>query len=142
MVRIESAVEIEAPIERVWGVVSDIDNEPRYWKGTKSVRNIEKRDDVVVREITIAFRDQKCMQEVTIDGEGREVTALFTKGIIAGTKVVSISRTGDGGRVEMRVVWDIRMTGVMGMFTGMVKKHIRNGTETAMNMIKKDLESQ
>ena len=33
-------------------------------------------------------------------------------------------------------VWDIQMTGVLGMFTGMLKKHIRGGTEQALCTIK------
>ena len=32
------------------------------------------------------------------------------------------------------------MTGMMGMFTGMVKKHIKSGTEQAMQLIKTEIE--
>ena len=42
MATIEVKVEINAPAEKVWAVVSDIDNEPKFWKGTKEVRNISK----------------------------------------------------------------------------------------------------
>ena len=82
MAKIESTVEINAPIEKVWEIVSDIDNESKFWKGTKSVRNISKEGNIVNREITIAFKDKKCLQKVTLYPK-EKIHALFTKGIIA-----------------------------------------------------------
>ena len=42
MAEIEVSVEISAPVDRVWEVISDIDNEPKFWRGTKEIRNISK----------------------------------------------------------------------------------------------------
>ena len=47
MVTIQVARDIKAPLEKVWDVVSDIDNEPRYWRGTKSIKNISKNGNVM-----------------------------------------------------------------------------------------------
>ena len=66
MAEIKTSVIINATQEKVWDVISDIDNEPKFWKGTKEVRNISKDGNQISREITIAFRDQKCLQDVTI----------------------------------------------------------------------------
>ena len=137
MATIEVKVQINAPIERVWDVVSDIDNEPKFWKGTKEVKNISKNENVINREITIAFRDQKCLQKVTIEPKKR-IHAKFTKGILNGEKIVSLIPEGDN--TTLQTVWDIKMTGMMGMFTGMIKKHIKSGTEQAMQSIKKEIE--
>ena len=60
MATIKVEIEIDASVEKVWNVVSDIDNEPKFWKGTKEVRNLSKEEIMIKREITIAFRDQKC----------------------------------------------------------------------------------
>lgn len=140
MAEIVVDVEIRAPPGTVWGIISDVDNEPAYWKGTKSVRNISRQENTIHREITIAFRDQKCMQDVTLYPEER-IEAVFTDGIIKGTKTVSMEpRDGDGDSVLLRTVWDVKMTGMMGMFTGMLKGHIRNGTEMAMQSIKEAAE--
>ena len=83
MARIEVETEINAAIDKVWNVVSDIDNEPKFWKGTKEIKNISKEGNVVNREITIAFRDQKCLQEVRLEPK-EKIEAKFTKGIIDG----------------------------------------------------------
>ena len=79
MATIQVEVEINAPIDKVWDIVSDIDNEPKFWKGTKEVRNISKEGNTINREVTIAFRDQKCLQKVKIHPK-EKIEAQFTKG--------------------------------------------------------------
>jgi len=137
MAKIEYTVEINAPIDKVWEIVSDIDNESKFWKGTKSVRNISKEGNVVNREITIAFKDKKCLQKVTLYPK-EKIHALFTKGIIAGTKTINL--TPQDGITKLEAVWDIKLSGMMGIFTGMVKKHIQSGTEQALQSIKESIE--
>ena len=137
MAKIDVEVEINAPIEKVWNVVSDIDNEPKFWKGTKEVKNLSTEGNLVKREIIIAFRDKKCLQEVKLY-PNEKIEAKFTKGIIDGEKIVSLIPKEE--KTVLRTDWDIKLTGMMGMFTGMVKKHIKSGTEQAMQSIKEEIE--
>ena len=137
MAIIEAEIEINATVEAVWDIVSDIDNEPKFWKGTKEVRNISKEGNIINREITIAFRDQKCLQQVKLEPKER-IIAKFTKGIINGEKIISLIPTGE--KTILRAVWEIKLTGMMGMFTGMIKKHIKSGTNQAMQDIKEAIE--
>jgi len=115
MAIIDTSVDINAPIDRVWDIISDLDNEPKFWKGIKETRMISRDGNVVTREITIAFRDSKCMQKITL-------------------------KPKDGGSL-LEVNWDVKMSGLAGMFTGMIKKHIRNGTEQALESIKQKAEN-
>ncbi|MGH1567713.1 MAG: type II toxin-antitoxin system RatA family toxin [Nitrosopumilus sp.] len=137
MATIQVEVEINASVDKVWDVVSDIDNEPKFWKGTKEVRNISKDENLVKREVTIAFRDQKCLQEVKIYPK-EKIEARFTKGIIVGQKIVLLIPKDE--KTILSTFWDIKLTGMMGMFTGMIKKHIKSGTEQAMQSIKEEIE--
>ncbi len=137
MAEIRASVEINASIEKVWNIISDLDNEPKFWKGTKEVRNISKKDNVVIREVTIAFKDSKCMQTVTLYPK-EKIHTEFTKGIINGTKTLSLQPAGNSTRLE--AVWDIKLSGMMSMFTGMIKKHIQSGTEQALQSIKQEVE--
>ena len=137
MVQIQASTEINAPLERVWNIISDLDSEPKFWKGTKEIRNITKEGNVVNREVTIAFKDSKCLQTVTIYPK-EKIHVQFTKGIINGTKTISVSPQGN--KVKLDAVWDIKLTGMMGMFTGMIKKHIQSGTEQALQSIKEEAE--
>ena len=138
MATIDTSIGINAPIDRVWDIISDLDNEPKFWKGTKETRIISRDGNVVTREITIAFRDSKCMQKITIQPK-EKIYAEFTKGIIKGSKTLNLKPKDDRSLLEAN--WDVKMSGLAGMFTGMIKKHIRSGTEQALTSIKQKAES-
>ncbi len=138
MATIDTSVEINASVDRVWDIISDLDSEPKFWKGTKETKIISRDGNVVTREIVIAFRDSKCMQKITLEPKER-IHAEFTKGIIKGSKTINLKSKNDGSLLEAN--WDVKMSGLAGMFTGMIKKHIRSGTEQAIESIKKQAES-
>ena len=138
MAEIKTSVIINSTQEKIWDVISDIDNEPKFWKGTKEVKNISSNGNHISREITIAFRDQKCLQEVTIIPK-ESIKAVFTKGVIVGEKILTLKNMNNS--CELEAVWNVKLSGKMGMFTGIIKKHIKSGTEQALQEIKKDVEN-
>ena len=135
MVQIHASVEIDASVDKIWSTISDLDSEPRFWKGTKEVRNISKEGNTVTREVTIAFKDSKCMQTVTLYPK-EKIQIQFTKGVIEGTKTLTLVQTENKTRLE--VFWDMKLSGMMGMFTGIIKKHIQSGSEQALESIKQE----
>jgi predicted DNA-binding antitoxin AbrB/MazE fold protein len=137
MTLIEISTQVNAPNDKVWKIISDLDNETKYWKGTKQIRNISKEGNKITREITLVFRDSKCMQQITLFPK-EKIEAVFTDGILKGVKTINL-KSGEKG-INLHAVWDIKLSGMMGMFTGMVKKHIRNGTEQALQSIKEEAE--
>ena len=138
MVEIKASIMINSTLDKIWNLISDINNEPEFWKGTKSIRNISQNGNTTKREITIAFKDKKCLQDVTLYPK-EKVEAIFTEGIINGRKTVSIHEIDNG--YELEAIWDIKLSGMMGMFTGMIKKHIQSGTEQALIEIKREVEN-
>ena len=138
MVEIKASIMINSTLDKIWNLISDINNEPEFWKGTKSIKNISQNGNTTKREITIAFKDKKCLQDVTLYPK-EKVEAIFTEGIINGRKTVSIHEIDNG--YELEAIWDIKLSGMMGMFTGMIKKHIQSGTEQALTEIKREVEN-
>ena len=138
MTIINSSIDINASIEKVWNIISDLDNEPKFWKGTKESKTISKDGNVVIREIIIAFRDSKCMQKITIYPK-EKIHAEFTDGILKGSKTLNLKAKENS--LWLEVEWDIKMTGLAGMFTGMIKRHVKGGTEQALELIKLEAES-
>ena len=138
MTIINSTIDINASIEKVWNIISDLDNEPKFWRGTKESRTISKDGNVVVREIIIAFRDSKCMQKITLYPK-EKIYAEFTDGILKGSKTLNLKSKENS--LWLEVEWDIKMTGLAGMFTGMIKRHVKGGTEQALELIKLEAES-
>jgi ribosome-associated toxin RatA of RatAB toxin-antitoxin module len=138
MVNFHTAKKINAPVSEVWKILSDIDREPEFWHGTKSIKNITKSDKVVEREVVIAFKSSVCKETVTIDPM-KSITTEITDGPLKGKKVVVINPDGDQESI-VDVEWDIRLSGFMGIFSKMVKKHILEGTNDALQRISKAVE--
>ncbi len=85
----------------------------------------------------IAFRDSKCLQEVILYPK-EKIEAVFTEGIIQGSKIIRLKQQDD--EVLLEAIWDMKLSGMMGMFTGMIKKHVKSGTEQALQAIKSEAE--
>lgn len=137
MVRIEVSKEINAPLETVWKIASDLDNEPKYWHGTKSVKNIKVEGNTIDREVIIAFKNSKCKETVVLDPM-KSIEVSITDGPMKGTKTITLNDVD--GKTNVDVIWDIKLSGMMSMFTGMVKGHIQQGTEDALERIRNDAE--
>lgn len=137
MTQIKVSTEINSSVDKVWEIISDLDNEPKFWKGTKEIHNISKEGNRVRREVIIAFRDSKCLQEVLLIPKER-IEANFTEGIIKGKKIISLKPLKE--RVLLEAIWDMKLSGMMGMFTSMIKKHVQSGTELALQAIKNEAE--
>jgi polyketide cyclase/dehydrase/lipid transport protein len=138
MVIVQVAREMLAPLDKVWDIVSDIDNEPLYWRGTKYIKNINKTGNIIEREVVIAFRESKCKETVVLDPK-KLVKVNITNGPLKGSKIITINSTGLD-KTTVHVKWDIRLSGSMRMFTVIIKKHIREGTEEALYRIASETE--
>ena len=134
MARIIVTRDIAASLDKIWGIISDIDNEPRYWLGTKSVKNIRKDGNTVEREIVMAFRESKCREIVVLDPK-KSVKANITDGILRGTEKDIIVKSNGADRTKIEVVWNIKLSGFKIMFATIIKKHIKQGTEDALTRI-------
>ncbi len=124
----------------VWEIISDLDNEPEYWYGTKEVRNISKEGNVIKREIVQNFRNHKILQEVTLHPED-SIGIKYLKGLTEGVKTISIE-SKDANHQTLRVIWDAHFTGIFWLFTPWLKKHTEKGTLGALDRIKSAAESR
>ena len=127
---IQVGAELSAPLDKVWNIISDIDNEPKYWYGTKYIKNSVKNGNVIEREVIIAFKNSTCKETVVLEDK-KSVKIKITDGPINGTKTIIINPIGDT-KTKIDVIWNIKVTGLLGMFHGMVKKHIAKGTKDAI----------
>ena len=138
MANFHTSKKIHAPVSEVWKVLSDIDREPEFWHGIKSIKNISKSGNIVEREVVIAFKNSVCKETVTIVPM-ESITTDITEGPLKGKKVVVINSDEEKASV-VDVEWDIRLSGFMGIFSRMVKKHILEGTNDALNRISEEVE--
>lgn len=109
--------------------MSDIDREPEFWHGTKSVKNIRKEGNIVERETVIAFRNAVCKEIVTLDPKN-SVKKKMIDGPITGTKDIKVTPLAAN-----KTLGDIIVRGFFGLFRGRIKKHISQGTRDALDRI-------
>ena len=137
MVNFHTSKQINAPLSKVWLTMADLDREPEFWHGTKSIKNIKKSENLIEREVVIAFRNSVCRETVSLEPM-KSITTQITDGPIKGKKVVVLHSEGEDLTI-VDVEWDIKVSGIMAIFSGMVKKHILEGTEAALDRISREI---
>jgi ribosome-associated toxin RatA of RatAB toxin-antitoxin module len=135
MVLIHATRNIPAALDSVWSVIADIDREPEFWHSTKSIKNISKTGNIIKREVVIAFRNSICREIVQSDVK-KSIKVEILEGPIKGKKTIALN-TIENNITRIDVEWDIKIDGVFGIFTGMIKKHILKGAEEALERVSK-----
>jgi hypothetical protein len=136
MVEIDAKIQINAPQEKVWKIISKIDNDPIYWKGTTRIRNISKEQNVITRYVFLG-KDNKCQQRVIIfPKEGVHIKWL--KGPIMGVKDILLSAHGNTTTLEIQMSYTL--TGVVGLFSKNTTKELQSEAELALQLIKEESE--
>ena len=133
MVTIIASRAVPAPLNRVWEIVADVDNEPRHWRGLSSVRNISKNGNVIEREVTVGAMNFRSLQTVVLNPK-KSIQTTMTEGVMTGSRTITLSPLGEE-RTRVDVSWDIEMPGIPSLFKGNVKNGIAKGTEGALDSI-------
>jgi ribosome-associated toxin RatA of RatAB toxin-antitoxin module len=133
MVLIHAYRIVAASIDRVWDVISDIDRDPDFWRGTRQIKNISKTENTVEREVVIAFRNSVCREIVTIDPK-KSINIEIIEGPMKGKKTIALSAI-ENNSTRIDVEWDITINGLFIIFTRIIKRHILNGTQEALERI-------
>lgn len=124
---------INAKREKIWRIISDVDNDTAYWFGIKKIKNLRKEVNSLERETVIAFRKSTCLELVTFS-EGNEINFNIIKGPIVGNKTLKILEVSEQ-ECKLEVNWEIRLQGLMSMFVFIVRKHILKGTQESLERI-------
>jgi len=136
MVQIKVAIEINATLDKVWEIISDLDNDSKFWTAITSIRNFSSENNEVKREVTLA-KINKCLQTITLHPKEKILTE-WTKGIIKGTKDILL--TPRNGTTYLQAILDYKFTGMAGFMSGKITKDIQNETQRAVEFIKEKAE--
>jgi hypothetical protein len=133
MPRILESIEINASRDRVWGIISNLDDEPEYWWGTRTVRNLLREGNVIEREIYQNFGNHAVLQKVILKPQD-EIEFEFVKGLTEGSKILRLESMESGQRLS--VDWNVHFTGIYRLTSPIVSGHVRKGTRDALQRIK------
>jgi uncharacterized protein YndB with AHSA1/START domain len=144
---IKASREIPAPIDQVWNIVSDIDNETKYWSTFKSIKNINTTSvnmtaNRTEREVTISagpLGETATHQFVTVNPEQFVVQTNITEGPITGNRLLTLSPIYDANATRIDVLWKIDMSGIPFFGKGFAKDGILRTTEEALGKIEAEV---
>jgi uncharacterized protein YndB with AHSA1/START domain len=134
--------EISAPVDQIWNIVSDVDNETKYWTTYKNIKNINKIDNIIEREVTVTAGPQnaKTHQFVTVNPEQMVIQTNITEGPVTGSRVLILSPSSDINATKIDVLWNIDMSGIPVIVKGLAKDNFMKTTEEALNRIAQTVE--
>ncbi len=138
MVEIKIKVQIDAPIEKVWDVVSKVDEDPKFWNLMKAIRNISKSEKGIVRQVTLG-KTEKCHQKITFL-PNEAVHVLWTKGVITGEKDIVLNSLGNATLLEIKM--DYKISGPARFFPRAITDEIQMEAEMAVELIKEKAEGR
>jgi uncharacterized protein YndB with AHSA1/START domain len=145
---IKASREMSSPIDQVWNVVSNIDNETKYWSTFKAIKNINKTAtnttaNTTEREVTIVtgpLGETVTHQFVTVNPEQFVVETNITKGPVTGTRVLTLSPSSNTNATRIDAVWNVDISGIPFFGRGFAKDGIMRTTEQALSNIAAEVE--
>jgi ribosome-associated toxin RatA of RatAB toxin-antitoxin module len=129
--------EISAPIDQIWNIVSNVDEEAKYWSIIKEINNINKTDNMVDREVTIGVgpQDTKTRQFVTLNPDQKLIQTNITEGPVISTRLLTLNSISDTNATRVDVVWDLHMSNIPVFARGLAKDNFMKTTEGALDKI-------
>jgi len=145
---IKASREISSPIDQVWNVVSDIDNEAKYWSTFKGIKNISTATinmtaNTTEREVTIEagpLGETVTHQFVTVNPEQFVIETNITEGPVTGTRTLTLSPSSITNATRIDVLWNMDLSGIPFFGRGFAKDGILRTTEEALTNIAAELE--
>jgi uncharacterized protein YndB with AHSA1/START domain len=147
---IKASREISAPIDQVWNVVSDVDNETKYWSTFKAIKNINKTAmnmtaNTTEREVTLAagpLGQTVTHQFVTVNSEQFVIQTNITEGPVTGTRLLTLSPSSNSNATKIDVLWNVDLSGIPIFGRGFAKDGIMRTTEEALSNIAAEVEAK
>jgi uncharacterized protein YndB with AHSA1/START domain len=145
---IKASREVSSPIDQVWNVASDIDNETKYWSTFKAIKNINTTSvnmtaNTTEREVTIEtgpLGETVTHQFVTVNPKQFVVQTNITEGPVTGTRTLTLSPSPNTNATRIDALWNVDLSGIPVFGRGFAKEGILRTTEEALTNIAAQLE--
>ena len=138
--------EVSAPVDQVWNIVSDVNNETQYWPTFKEIKNINKTGNTTEREVTLAagpLGETITHQFVTVNSEQFVVQTNITEGPVTGTRLLTLSPSSSNtNATKIDVLWNVDLSGIPIFGRGFAKDGIMRTTEEALSNIAAEVEAK
>lgn len=128
--------DISAPAHKVWGIISNVDNDPQYWSTFKEINNINKTDNIIERQVIISAGPQNntSHQIVTVYPDMMKIQTKLTEGFVIGSRILELENLS-ASKSRLSAIWDIDLSGIPIIGRGFAENGIKQTTEEALKKI-------
>jgi hypothetical protein len=132
---INASIVIPAPIDKVWSIVSNLDNDKEYWSVYKEIKYVNTTGNVTERDIILNVNDDSAHQIITL--HPKNLTILNqTEGPITGTRTMTLSVPNNGDNdTKIDVLWKVDLSKIPIFGKGFAKDGIFKTTQEALSRI-------
>jgi ribosome-associated toxin RatA of RatAB toxin-antitoxin module len=134
MESINASREISASTDRVWEIVSDVDNDPVYWTGLTSLRNLRREGNVVERSVVVGIIGHAGLQRIELKPR-ESIELTMTKGPMKGSRKIMLVPLDGGKSTRIEISWNFQFSGVPIFARPFVKSQIAGTTKEALERI-------
>lgn len=138
MFEITTKIIINATPSEVWKVISEIDNDSQFWKGTAKVGNASKNRNMFSRKIILKNSDICYQKIILFPMEGIHIR--WTEGTITGIKDIMITPIGEQTLLQVEMNYNI--SGIASLFPRYVSEDLLDEAELALQLIKEQVEKK
>jgi hypothetical protein len=132
---INASTIVPAPIDKVWSIVSDVDNDKEYWSVYKEITNVNTSGNVTERDIILNVNDDRAHQIITLHPKN-SIILNQTEGPITGTRTMTLTVPNNGDNdTKIDVIWKVDLSKIPIFGKGFAKDGIFKTTEEALSRI-------
>jgi len=125
---------ISAPVDEVWNVISNAENDTRYWPDLITMKNIDKNTIERVVTISLGPQNNTSHQLVSIYPGQMKIETNFTEGLITGTKTLKLESIYED-KSEVRVTWNFDFSSGLNVSRGTAAANLKQTTVDAVQRI-------
>ncbi len=140
MASISKSQEIHASVNRVWRIISELNNEPKYWTSIRDIKVLRENGNLIEREATVGPSgfSQRTRQTIVLTPK-KSIKLSMSGDTIAGERTITLApRSKNNTTVDVK--WSFELKGVPEFVQGIVKNQISKVTAKALAMIAEEAE--
>ncbi len=142
MVKISRSKEMRTSVDKAWGLISDVDNDSKYWSQIRDIKVTSAEGNIVERDATVGPKtfSHKSHQVLVFDPK-KTIKLTMTGGPMDGERTITFVPLGKNN-TRIEVDWELKLKDVPGFVQTIVKGQIGKATDNALEKLAKELEAK
>jgi ribosome-associated toxin RatA of RatAB toxin-antitoxin module len=140
LIAIKKTRDIVSSVDRVWKIISNTDEDQKYWTNIREIKVLSRDGDTIEREAKVGPRafSQTSRQTLVLDAK-RSIKLTLTGESIMGGRTIALVPVGENA-TRIDVAWEFELKDVPGFVQSIVKNQISKATDEALSKIAAEAE--